>query len=95
MHSVYRRVLENLRKMGKTLFTLKESDGRSFYPLTLDGERRFKSDMCTKTASIKANSRLSKGKMTRKEPHTLIGRMKSSLFMMINEKTRFMGKTKH
>ena len=37
--------------MGMTLFTLKESDGRSFYPLNLDGERRFKSDMCTKPAS--------------------------------------------
>ena len=51
LHSEYRRVLENLRKTGKTLFTLKESDSRSFYPLNLDGERRFKSNMCTKTAS--------------------------------------------
>ena len=51
LHSEYRRVLENLRKTGKTLFTLKESDSRSVYPLNLDGERRFKSDMCTKTAS--------------------------------------------
>ena len=50
---------------------------------------------CVPRRQVKANSRLSNGKMTRKEPHTLIGRIKSSLFMMINEKTRFMGKTKH
>lgn len=37
--------------MSKTLFALNESDTGSFYPLNLDGERRFKSDMCTRTAS--------------------------------------------
>ena len=51
--------------------------------------------ICVPRRQIKANSTLSNGKMTRKKPHTLTGRMKSSLFMMINEKTRFMGKIKH
>ena len=50
--------------------------------------------ICVPRRQVKANSTLSNGKMTRKEPHTLIGRMKRSLFMMINEKTRFMGKIK-